>query len=279
MKKAQMLRLFLLFFAAMLPGSGWRVLAQAGGSMSGQSKPAGGADRSPLGTDTGTETAPSKETQAFQSFQAIPDAQAAKKEKAGEDFIRKFPNSVYLEGVYSILSLTYIEAGQADKGFADGEKALALKPNDVRLLGNLAQSMARLNNPSDPDAEQKLQKAEQYAKKCIEVTSALTKPEGVSEQDFTTARDQTLALAHSALGTVALRRGKFAEAIPDLQQATQLDATKDATNYYLLGVANQNSGHYSEAAEAFNKCATGGAANLQQPCRDGAAQAQKLVAK
>lgn len=230
----------------------------------------------PLGYEDPTHAINARETNAFKSFQSIPDTQFDKKVKSGEDFIKKFSNSSYLPQVYSTLSVLYIQNNQPDKGFADGEKALELRPNDIGTMANLAQAMARLNNPNDPQAAEKLQKAQGYAQKSIQLAGTLPKPADASDQQFAALKNQVLAMAHGALGLIAIRQGKYSDAIPDLQQATQLDASKDPTNFYLLGVANQNSSHYAEAIEAYNKCAAS-PGNLQQTCRDGAAQAQKSV--
>jgi tetratricopeptide (TPR) repeat protein len=251
------------------------------GSTPGQSNPSSpgangsivaGKDTSPLNAETVMNNAATREADAFKTFQAIPDSQFDKKVKVGEEFLRKYSNSQLVPFVYSILSVTYIQGGQPEKGFADGEKALALRPNDTRTLANLAQSMARLNNA---DISQGPEKAEQYAKRCIEVTPTLQKPLNVGDQDWAADNNKNLAMAHSALGTVNIRRANYAEAIPDLQEAIRLDGGKDSTNYYLLGVASENASHYAEAADAFSKCAAPTApANLQPTCRDGAAQAK-----
>jgi hypothetical protein len=220
---------------------------------------------------------PSKEQSAFKSFAAIPDTDLDKKVKASDDFERKFPKSIFLPRVYSIMAVVYIQNNQPDKGIAIGEKAISLEPSDTRTMANLAQTMARLNNPNDPQADQKMKQAEDYAQKAIQLTPTLKKPEGLSDQDFATANNLTMAMAHSALGTIAVRRGDDAKAIPDLQQASQLDGGKDATNFYLLGVANANASHYTEAADAFSKCAASStvAPNLQKACQDGATQAKQ----
>jgi tetratricopeptide (TPR) repeat protein len=234
-----------------------------------------GKNKSPDNYENTMNMAPTRETNAFKAFEAIPESNTEKKIKTGEEFVRKFATSAYLPSVYAILSIAYINSGQYDKGFADGEKALSLRPDDVRTLANMAQSMARVADTNDPNAAQKLAKAEQYAQKCLKITPTLKKPDGVADQEFATNKNQVLAMAHGALGTIDVRRGKFADALPDLQQAIALDPnTKDPTNYYLLGVANENSSHYTEAAEAFTMCAAV-TSNLQQGCRDAAADAKK----
>jgi tetratricopeptide (TPR) repeat protein len=234
-----------------------------------------GKDTSPLNAETVINNAATREADAYKTFQAIPDSQFDKKVKTGEEFLRKYSNSQLLPFVYSILSVTYIQGGQPEKGFSDGEKALALRPNDTRTLANLAQAMARLTNA---DAPQLIEKSEKYATQCIQITPTLSKPLNVSDQDWAADNNKNLAMAHSALGTINLRRGNFSQAVTDLQEAVRLDGGKDVTNYYLLGVASLNSSHYPEAADAFSKCAAPTApANLQPTCRDGGAQAQKHI--
>lgn len=279
MKTKSRNRMRFIFLSAILLFFGPGLFAQSGqgtGGTGAQGSISSGKDNSPLNYDTAMNASSPRENNAFKHFQSVPDSPFEKKAKAGEEFVQKFPDSVYLPEIYSTLTVLYIENGQPEKGFADGEKALALKPNDVRTMANLSQAMARLNNPNDPDAAQKLQKAEQYAQKCIQITPTLPKPAGVSDQDFAAAKDKTLAMAHSALGLVNIRRANYAQAIPDLQEAVRLDGGKDITNLYLLGVANSNSSHYAEALDAFTKCAAA-PGKLQQPCRDGAADAKKHV--
>lgn len=235
-----------------------------------------GKDTSPVNSTNTMNMAATRETNAFQVFQNIPDSQFEKKIKSGDEFIKKFATSSYLPSVYSILAVTYLSNGQPQKGFDAGEKALALRANDVRTLANLSQSMARLYKPGDPDGAQQLQKAQQYAEKCIQITPTLLRPAGVTDEQYAEQTNKNLAMAHSALGLIDIHHNKFAEAIPELEQAVKLDDGKDATNLYLLGVASQNSGHYTEALDAFQKCATS-PGNLQQACQSGVAQAQKGI--
>jgi tetratricopeptide (TPR) repeat protein len=138
----------------------------------------------------------------------------------------------------------------------------------------LSQSLARLYKSSDPDASTKLAKAEQYGKKAAELTPTLKKPDGASDQEFQLYKDETLTMAYSGLGLVSIRKGSYSVAIPDLEQATKLDAKKDPVNYYLLGVANQNSSHFSAAATAFAKCAEF-PGNMQETCKAAAEEAKK----
>ena len=78
----------------------------------------------------------------------------------------------------------------------------------------------------------------------------------MTDETFAAAKNQDLAMAHSGLGLVYIRRGRNAEAITELDEAVKVDPNPDPVNYYLLGVANKNTSHFDDAITAFNKCAS-----------------------
>ena len=104
-----------------------------------------------------------------------------------------------------------------------------------------------------PEAAQALNKAEKYSKQAIEITPTLPKPAEMTDEQFEKAKNQSLAMAHSGLGLVFVRRGKYAEAIPELEQAVKIDPIPDPVNYYLLGLANKSASHFDDAVAAFNQ--------------------------
>jgi tetratricopeptide (TPR) repeat protein len=154
-----------------------------------------------------------------------------------------------------------------------------LAPKDVSALALLAQALPRglRGSASDPANAQVLAKAEQYSKQAIEITPTLPKPENLTDEAFTSAKNQTLAMAHSGLGLVYVRRGKNAEAIPELEEAVKIDPTPDPVNYYLLGMANKATSHFDDAIAAFNKC-TAMAGPMQGTCKAQAEDAKKKSA-
>src|SRR6202140_4746429 len=204
---------------------------------------------------------------------------AAKKIEIGEAFLLKYPESRYKSPLYGALTYAYLQAGNTQKMQEYGEKEIALAPNDVSTLALLGQTLPRglHGSASDPAAVQVLAKAEQYSKQAIEITPTLPKPENLTDEAFTSAKNQTLAMAHSGLGLVYVRRGKNAEAIPELEQAVKIDPNPDPVNYYLLGMANKVTSHFGDAVAAFNKCATM-AGPMQGTCKTQADDAKKLGA-
>lgn len=219
-----------------------------------------------------------EEEAAEKAFLTMPNTDLPKKIAAGEEFLRKYPESQYRPAVYSALTFDYLQSGNTDKAFDIGEKEVALKPDDVQTLAILSQTLPRAitSTTPEPEKEKQLAKAEDYGKRAIEITPTLARPEGVPEQNFNAAKNSTLAMAHSGLGLVYFRRGKFNDAIPELEQSVKIDPNPnpDPVNLYVLGMASQKSSHFDEAVTAFTKCAAI-TSRLQSVCKSGADEAKK----
>ena len=231
-----------------------------------------GRDTSPLNPENSLQLvkpADHHEEAAYRSFQAVSPEDPKKRIDLGEAFLKKYPVSQYRPRVYSGLVAAYLETNQVQKMEEAGDQALTLNPNDVQVLAMLGQTIPRTIAANTPEPEKRLDKAEQYATRAIERTLAIKKPEGFTDEEFEKAKNQTLAIAHSGLGLVDFHRGKFPEAIAELEQSIKLDPRADPANYYVLGVAQHNSSHFREAAAAFRKCAEFNG-NLQATCKDNA---------
>ncbi len=192
----------------------------------------------------------------------------------GEAFLGKYPQSRYAAGVYSRLTSAYMNLGQVDKMFAAGEKALSVNPDDVTVMSLMAMVLPRRVNPGALDADQKLQKSEAYSKKVIALVASMEKPTGLTDEQFTKAKNEVLSLAHSGLGVTYFQRQKYTEATPELEQATQLATNPDPVDFYVLGVSYQEVKRYNDAASAYGHCgAISG--QLQAPCKTKMEEAKK----
>lgn len=215
-----------------------------------------------------------EEEAAYKVFKDSPMNDATKKIELGEAFLQKYPQSRYKSPVYSALTFEYLQIGQVQKMQEYGEMEITLVPNDVSTLALLGQTLPRSLNAKTPDPDKVLAKAEQYSKQAIEITPTLPKPPEMTDEQFDKAKNQTLAMAHGGLGLVFVRRGKYAEAIPELETSVRIDPTPDPVNYYLLGLANKSASHFDDAVTAFNKCAAMPGA-MQATCKAQADDAKK----
>lgn len=260
--------------------------AQSGSGQSGQQTPppAQQTDKdkdkaNTLTLDTPAPPVNAEEDAAFKAFDAIPLTDSAKKIPAGEAFTQKYPQSRYLAPVYSNLVKLYLQANEIQKMQDAGEKDVALAPNDVQTLAILGQTLPRAWSASMPNAAVQLDKAEKFSKSAIELTPTIPKPDGMTDAQFTIAKNQTLAMAHGGLGLVLFRRGKYDAAIPEFEEATKVDPNPEAdpVNFYVLAISDEKTSHFDAAVAAFNKCATI-PGSLQPTCKNGAEEAKKLGA-
>ncbi|HEV2490548.1 MAG TPA: hypothetical protein VGT03_12135 [Candidatus Acidoferrales bacterium] len=220
-----------------------------------------------------------KEDAAYKSFYAMNPTNPAEVDKeiqAGEDFLKAYPNSRYLQPVYSRLSNAYFQKHESDKMYEDGQKALALNGDDVSVLTLLGGTLPR-GNAGDPNFKDKLAQAEQYDRHALELLPAMTKPEGVTDDQFVKLKGTATMTAHSGLGIALFRDGKAADAVPELQKATEDNANADPTDLFVLGLALENLQKYADAAKAFDGCAQI-TSTLQDRCKQGASDAKAKAA-
>lgn len=199
-----------------------------------------------------------------------------KKIQLAEEFLQKYPQSRYRPTMYQSLVSGYFATQQVPKMLDAGEKELEINPNDAAVLAVMGQTLARTYNAKSPDAAKQLDKAELYSKRAIEITPTLTKPETLTDEAFNNAKNDTLVMAHGGLGLVLIRRAKYSEAIPELEQSVKADShpDPDPVNYYLLGIADKQTSHFEAAAAAFSKCAAL-QSSLQATCKSSAEDAKK----
>jgi tetratricopeptide (TPR) repeat protein len=261
--------------------------AVSGVAQSGQSQPAPQQQPPPAGTEKDKQPSPAPLSMDNAPAPASPEEEAAskavqqatdanKKIQLAEDFLQKYPQSRYRPTMYQALVSGYFATQQVPKMLEAGEKEVEINPNDAPVLAVMGQALARTYNAKAPDAAKQLDKAELYSKRAIEITPTLPKPESLTEEAFNNAKNDTLVMAHSGLGLVYIRRGKFSEAIPELEQSVKADThpDPDPVNYYLLGVADKQTSHFEAAAAAFSKCAAV-QSTLQAACKSSAEDAKK----
>jgi tetratricopeptide (TPR) repeat protein len=231
----------------------------------------------PLTLDSAPPPVSAEEEAAYKAFHDDQSKDVAKKDQMAEDFLQKYPESRYRAEMYNWQVKSYFSKGQVDKMEAAADKELALVPNDWQVLAIIGSTLPRVMNANTPEPQKRLAKAEQYCQKALELLPTATKPEGVTDELFQKEKNMSAAFAHSGLGLVAFRRGKFADAIPDFEQSVKLDPQPDPVNYYLLGLSDEKASHFDDAVAAFTKCAAI-PSGMQATCTQNIEEAKKLAA-
>ena len=205
-----------------------------------------------------------KEEAAYQAFRKADEP--AKKIKLGNAFLAKYPGDRYSESVYEELTQSYYDSRDLASFYAFTDKGLALFPDDVHLLALSGWVIPRAFTPDEPDADQKLDKAESQERHALDVLGKMERPNTFTDQQFTQYKTEESAEAHSGLGLIYFRKEKYEDSAKELQAAVAGEAKPDQTDLFILGADYENLGRHKEAGDAFGRCAqiTGG---MQDRCK------------
>ena len=217
-----------------------------------------------------------KAEEAYEKFHGEKDLD--KKIKLGKEFINRYASSYHASAVYQEVAQAYYAKHDMADFYTCADEGIARFPNEPTLLAVTGAAMARAYNREDPDAEKKLEKAENYEKQAIELMKHPEIPAGMSDQQFGLYKKQVLATAHGGLGLIYFRQARFDDSVKELQEAMQNASTPDPTDYLVLGGDYQNLNKFKEAADAFNQCAQI-AGPLQAGCKSYADQSLKQAAQ
>ncbi len=259
-----------LVFASLSPAQGQNQQATPGPKSTDQMQ-----SQLHLLTDVQRQTSDPKEMPEYKAFYGTQDP--AKKIQLGNNFLQKYPKSPFAEPVCVGLMNVYFYQQDWSNFYSFADKALALKPDDVDVLTTVGWVIPHFYNPNDSDAEQRLDKAENYQKLAIQVLAKMPKPPEISDAQFAALKAQKSVQAHSGLGLVYFRRRDFDNSAKELQQATQGNPGPDPADLFVLGIDLQNTNDYAGAADAFDRCGQI-AGGLQDQCKQGANAAKKQAA-
>src|SRR6202046_1980145 len=220
---------------------------------------------------------PEKEKASKAFADASAPQQADARIKLGEQFLAKYPQSKYAEQIYTRLMQDYLDKQQFDKMYDAGDKALALNPENVDVLVLYGWVIPHNFDPDDPNTVKRLNQAEAYEKHAIDGISKINKPANLTDEQFAKVKNDHLSEADAVLGLVYFRRQDFANSVIELQAAEKIAATPDASDFYVMGADLQSLKRFSEAADAYQKCAQI-PGSLADRCKQRADDAKKQAA-
>jgi tetratricopeptide (TPR) repeat protein len=226
-------------------------------------------------TDVQTQGIDHKELDAYKAFYNQTQ-EMGKKIQLGQDFLQKYPKSTLIEPVEAGLVQAYVDRQDWKNVYISADSALALKPNDIDVLTTVGWVIPHVYRPDDPDGDAQLAKAETYEKHALDVLATMPKPKTLTDAQFAAAKNQKAAQAHSALGLIYFRCEDYDTSAKEIQQVLQLNPTPDPTDLYVLGIDLQNVKRYSDAADAFNRCAQI-AGGLQDRCKQSADTVKRIA--
>src|SRR5579864_735825 len=163
----------------------------------GKSQPTLDQQKPGEGQGGGAAAGPAVSKEEDAAYKKVYDSRAADPKQliaVGEDFLMKYPMSVYAGAVYAELTTAYLNTGQEDKFLTAGNKALEINPDNVDVLPLMAMAIPRRVNAKTPDAPQQLQKALTFGHHGVDLLNSMPKPAELDDQTFQKVKNDKLAM-------------------------------------------------------------------------------------
>src|SRR5271165_2715069 len=167
---------------------------------------------------------------------AIQQSNPAQKAAAIEAFLQTYPNSVMKEDALVQLMGGYQQAGDAQKMVDAANRALQVNPNNVRALALLTYYYRA--STTAQNLAQNLGLVQKYAQQGEQALTNLSKPEGMSDADFTKFHNEVSAIFEGGLGFVALQKKDNANAAKDFREAVSEESQPTIADVYPLAQAD-----------------------------------------
>lgn len=194
------------------------------------------------------------EYNAYQAAAGQTDPQA--KIQALDDFVNKFPNSALMPLVDQQYYTAYNQTKNYPKLIESVDKFLAV-PEDKylaipgmskeRLLGDQVQALYlrafafnQSFNDKDPNAQDELAKARQYALQGLKVLDEIPKPANLTDDQFAQQKKQPIVLFNYTAGSASYQAKNYKDAIDSFNAYITASGSTDqsvAAVYFRIGVA------------------------------------------
>ncbi|HEY6390720.1 MAG TPA: hypothetical protein VIX89_05560 [Bryobacteraceae bacterium] len=208
-----------------------------------------------------------KEADALQALQATMAAKPADVDaqvKAIENVLTNFADTEYKVALLQVAMQLESQKGDFAQTTFYAERLLEADPKNVFAFVTLASETARHTREFDLDKEEKLVKADKWAKAGIEAAKTMPKPNpAMTDDQLEALRKDLQSQAYTAMGMNAALRKKNDDAIANFKLANEVAATPDATIWVRLGQAYMDSGKLDEAGAAFDKAMNDPSATAQ----------------
>ena len=211
------------------------------------------------GTQFGAPTGELTEEEKAAIDKIIATTDPAERLALVEDFLAKYPQSPGRDAVYAFACESARMQNDLNKAVEYGEKALELNPLNTVALIHTADSLAEGTLPSYPDAQERLARAEEYARRALEglpeFFSRMTRRPETPEEEYNLQQKYWEAQPHAILGSIHIRRNEYAAAEEELRLATELNQYRpSAFDFLRLGVVQYRQKEYEDAEKSLQRC-------------------------
>jgi tetratricopeptide (TPR) repeat protein len=194
-----------------------------------------------------------EEAQAFNAVQTEQDP--TKRMAAADTFVEKFADSQLKPMILLMAAQAAAQKNDADKMVIYCERAVDAYPKPtppdypaVQCMLMLSGYYSTKTREFDLDKEEKLAKADGYAKQALDLTAKLEKPNPqITDDQWTAAKKDLIAQAHENLGNADMVRKKYDAAITEYKESVDGSATMEPSTLVRLANAYDEAAKYDDA--------------------------------
>ena len=189
------------------------------------------------------------------ALQAIVNSQTVDaRVSAVDNFVKSFPKSEYRSFALTMAAEAYETTGNVTKAIIYYQQALEANPKDYNAMLMLSAETARTTREFDLDKEEKLTKAEKYAKDGMALIPEATKPNPqLTDEQWNNLKKDDTARGHEALGLIAMVRKKYDVAATEFKTATETASQPQPSTMIRLGGAYTDAGKPDDAIATLDK--------------------------
>lgn len=239
---------------AMLGISAWGLAQDASkpAAQSGQTTPAAGQTATAPQGKRPPQAKTKEEFEAYKTSTALTDPAA--REKAAEDFAKKFPDSELRMVLYQSAMNGYQQANDADKMMEMARKVLSYDPDQPEALVGVAQVLAERTHDTDLDKDQRLDEAKKDAQRALTTVETDIPATGASPDKIELYKSFLRSEAYSILGTLDYNAKAWTDAETDLRKSIDaLPQQPDPVAVLRLSLALDQEKKYAEALKYANQ--------------------------
>ena len=187
-----------------------------------------------------------KEVDAFNAILGAADDNA--RIAAADNLLTKFADTDFKPLALYIATAAAQGNNDFEKVVIYGERTLEADPQMYGVMLMMASGYASKTKEFDFDKDEKLGKAEKFAKEGIALAKTAPKPNpGMSDEQWEAARKDFIAQGHEALGMAASVRKKYDVAAVSYKEALATQPKPDPTTMLRLASALNSLGKWDEA--------------------------------
>lgn len=192
---------------------------------------------------------------------------------AAQKLLKDFKDTEFKELANYMLMLSYQQLNDYENMLIFGDETLKYNPDNVGVLLQLSFAIPTRTREFDLDKEEKLSKAEDYAKRAITLIPNLPKMDpNMTDEVWLATKKDFMSQANESLGLIALKREDYDAAITSLTKALELAETQTGETFYHLANAYHKAGNKDMALETIDKSIAAGGMQMT----DGQDAAQDL---